>query len=147
MRRTIIILALVVFAAAQFKTVERINPPIESDLPAAPHVKSFLKRACYDCHSYETEWRWYSYVAPVSWVVARHVYNGRDVLNFSKWDSYSRGAKGRHLSDSILSMQDGTMPTWDYLIAHPSAKLSPEEVESFKEWANDYLNGSGNSAE
>ena len=66
-----------VFVAIQLVPVHRDNPPVASDLDAPADVKSILRRACYDCHSNETRWPWYAYVAPVSWLVAHDVEEGR----------------------------------------------------------------------
>ncbi len=139
MLKVAVFVFLFLFAAIQLRTIERVNPPVSSDLPASGEVKTMLKRACYDCHSNETSWPWYSYVAPVSWLMAEHVYQGREALNFSVWNSYSRGAQARHISDSILAMEQGTMPTWDYVLTHPDAAVSAADVVDFKAWAADYF--------
>src|SRR5271169_1947874 len=83
----------VVFAAAflllQFTNPPRTNPPVVSDLmatnPPPPEIAAMLHAACYDCHSYETKWPWYSHIAPVSWLVAGDVRDGRHDMNFSDW--------------------------------------------------------------
>lgn len=72
----------------QFVPVSRHNPPIVTDMPAPPAVKAILKRACYDCHSHETRWPWYTRIAPLSWMIAADVRVGRRVLNFSTWNQY-----------------------------------------------------------
>jgi len=66
--------------------VDRSNPPVEADLEAPAAVTAVLRTACYDCHSNETHWPWYSYVAPVSWLVARDVEEARSEFSFSRWD-------------------------------------------------------------
>src|SRR6478672_7737844 len=76
----------VAFLAAQIVPVTRVNPPVEGDLTAPADVKAVLRRACYDCHSNETVWPWYSHVAPVSWLVADDVNKGRRHWNFSTWN-------------------------------------------------------------
>jgi Haem-binding domain len=63
--------------AIQFVPVTTANPPVESDIPTSPEVKTVLRRACYDCHSHETVWPWYSQIAPISWIIARDVHEGR----------------------------------------------------------------------
>ena len=79
---------LVMLVAFQFVPVERSNPPVETATAPPPSVEEVLRRACFDCHSHETRWPWYSRVAPASWLVARDVHEARQELNFSDWDGY-----------------------------------------------------------
>jgi hypothetical protein len=83
------------------------------------------QRACFDCHSNETVWPWYAYVAPVSWRIANHVYDGRRRLNFSEWDRPNENEE-RIVED----MTSGRMPLWDYLLLHPEAKLTQAEQQA-----------------
>jgi len=82
-------------------------------------------RACYDCHSNEVRWPWYSNVAPVSWLVQKDVDEGRATLNFSEW-----GRGEQEAEDSAEKVQNGEMPPRSYLLLHPSAKLSPDERQA-----------------
>ncbi|MGH7767721.1 MAG: heme-binding domain-containing protein [Candidatus Binatia bacterium] len=68
--------------------VRHTNPSSKGDVAAPPEINAIFRRACYDCHSNETQWPWYGYVAPISWWIARDVELGRRGLNFSEWDSY-----------------------------------------------------------
>ena len=86
MLKYILITLIVVLIGIQFIPVERINPPVTSEITAPPEVKKILKESCYDCHSNETDWPWYSYVAPVSFFVANDVNHGREHINLSEWD-------------------------------------------------------------
>jgi hypothetical protein len=99
------------------------NPPVAKE-PAwdSPQTRDLFVRACFDCHSNQTGWRWYSYVAPASWLVARDVNGGRRHMNFSAWDQPQKHAE--HVSEEVKS---GDMPPWFYLPLHPSAKLSDAE--------------------
>ena len=79
MRRWIVLSGLgllVLVVAIQFIPVGTANPPVESDIPTSPAVKAVLRRACYDCHSHETVWPWYSHIAPVSWLLAYEMRQG-----------------------------------------------------------------------
>ena len=99
------------------------NPPVTADAPwSSPEVRRLAVRACYDCHSNETDWRWYSHVAPVSWLVKNHVDAGRRALNFSEWDRPQ--GEARELAESLT---EGSMPLRSYLMLHPSARLSTSE--------------------
>jgi hypothetical protein len=92
--------------------------------------RGFSGRACppcFDCHSNETVWPWYSRVAPASWLVTRHVTEGREHLNFSEWSrAHEPGEAAEESAELIL---DGEMPTRDYLLIHPEAKLTPAEQQ------------------
>jgi hypothetical protein len=88
----------------------------------SPQTKDLVRRACFDCHSNETGWRFYSYVAPASWLVARDVNEGRRHLNFSEWDHPQK-----HAEHVVEEVKNGEMPLWYYLPLHPSAKLSDAE--------------------
>jgi hypothetical protein len=116
--------ACAVLVIFQVLPVSRKNPPVESELPAPPAVHALLKQACYDCHSNETVWPWYSRVAPVSWLVASDVEEGRRELNFSAWGRYPKARQLKKLKRSITEINDGEMPLWYYLPLHPAARLS-----------------------
>lgn len=126
---------LIAFVLIQLVPVERTNPPVVSDIKTSPEVKSVLKRACYDCHSNETVWPWYSRVAPVSWLVAHDVNEGREYLNFSRWDEYSVKQKVELIKESLEEAEEGEMPPWVYIPAHPDALLSIEDIQVLRKWA------------
>jgi hypothetical protein len=102
---------------------EHKNPPVTEE-PSwdQPSTRALAARACFDCHSNETRWPWYSHLAPSSWLVQAHVNDGRHVLNFSQWSmSYE---EAHEASEAILA---GTMPPRSYLLLHPEARLLPAE--------------------
>ncbi len=101
-------------------------------------VAVILKTSCYDCHSNETNYPWYSYVAPVSWLVGKDIREGREELNFSEWESLSKIDKAKHLDNIIDEVSDGDMPMNIYTIIHTDAKLSSEEIEQLANWVEDY---------
>src|ERR1700675_3478768 len=86
--RTIVLSTIALLIAIQLVPIHHDNPPATGSLTAPAPVASILRRACYNCHSHETTWPWYSYVAPVSWLVARDVHEGRRHMNFSAWAGY-----------------------------------------------------------
>ncbi len=88
----------------------------------SPQTRELTKRACFDCHSNETVWPWYSRVAPVSWLVSHDVNTGRRHLNFSEWNKPQRHA--HHIIENIRS---GDMPLWYYTPMHSTAKLTDAE--------------------
>lgn len=119
----------------QLVPMDRTNPPVETEVPASVEVRSILRRACYDCHSNETTWPWYSRIAPVSWLVARDVHEGRDELNLSTWNRYTTTAQLKKLRKSWNEVADGEMPPWMYLPLHPSARLSADDRAALQAWA------------
>lgn len=114
---------------------DQTNPPVTGEVQAPPEVATVLKRACYDCHSNETKWPWYSQVAPVSWLVARDVRNGRKHLNFSEWQGYEAGRKLKKLKETEEEVGEGEMPMAIYLPLHPEAKLTDAERTLLVSWA------------
>ena len=123
------------FIVIQFVPVNRTNPPVEGDLRAPAEVLSVLRRACYDCHSNETVWPWYSRIAPVSWVTARDVHEGRAALNFSTWNRLSANKQAEAMRESWKEVAEGEMPTWFYLALHPEARLSPADQSLLRAWS------------
>ncbi len=91
----------------------------------SPATRDLVRRACFDCHSNQSVWPWYSNVAPVSWLVQRDVNGGRAHLNFTRWDQTQRHAK-----DVTEEVKTGDMPPWFYLPMHPKAKLTEAEKQA-----------------
>jgi mono/diheme cytochrome c family protein len=91
----------------------------------APATRALAVRACFDCHSNETVWPWYSHVAPVSWLAQRDVDEGRRTLNFSEWDRPQKEAR-----ESAKTVRKGEMPPWFYVLLHPDARLTPAETQT-----------------
>ena len=101
------------------------NPPVTKEpVWDSRQTAGLFHRSCYDCHSNQTTWPWYSNVAPVSWLVQRDVNGGRRHLNFSRWDEPQRHAK-----DIAQQIKQGDMPPWFYLPMHPMARLSETEKQ------------------
>ncbi len=119
-----IVLAIGGFLAIQLIPVSKTNPPVVNE-PAwdSPQTRQLVKRACFDCHSNETNWPWYSNVAPVSWVVVHHVNEGRRKVNFSNWSP----AQKREVIETVL---EGEMPPLYYRLTNPQARLTPAETDA-----------------
>jgi len=131
-RTKIAVAAAVLLAAIQLVPVSRTNPPVSSALAAPPAVAAILRRACYDCHSHETIWPLQAYLAPLSWLVARDVNEGREELNFSAWDRVDRKKVAKKLPEEIA---EGEMPPWLYVVAHPEARLADADRKLLIDWA------------
>jgi len=136
LKKIIFLAFLVLFLAIQFVPVERTNPPVVSDFRGPEEVKKILVRSCYDCHSNETNWPWYSKVAPVSWLVAHDVEEAREELNFSDWDQFR--SKRRLIRKIYKETEEGEMPLPIYLPLHPSVRLNDEDLAVLKEWTSKY---------
>ena len=102
------------------------NPParVEPSWDSAG-TRALAVRACFDCHSDETVWPWYSHVAPASWLSQRDVDKGRQKLNFSEWDRPQKEAR-----ESAKTVRKGTMPPWFYSSIQPDSRLAPAEVQA-----------------
>jgi hypothetical protein len=129
------LVVIAVLAAIQFVPVTTANPPVESDIPTSPQVKAVLRRACYDCHSHETVWPWYSQIAPISWLIARDVQEGRAEVNFSTWNRYSTQQQVKKLKESWQEVAEGEMPPWFYLAMHRDVRLSAADRAVLRQWA------------
>jgi hypothetical protein len=130
------ILALVIaLVAIQLVPIDRTNPPVETEVPASAEVRSVLRRACYDCHSNETKWPWYTRIAPASWLIAKDTSEGREELNFSTWDRLSAGDQAEAIRKSWETVDEGEMPPWFYLPLHPEARLSADDRVLLRDWA------------
>ncbi len=138
MRRILryLLIAVVLFLiAGQLIRPDRTNPQVnptatfEVVASPAPAMASILKRACYDCHSDNTVWPWYSRIAPVSWLVADDVKEGRSHLNFSEWGLLSAEGSQKKLEAVCREVKNGEMPLWQYRLMHPEARLSQEDIK------------------
>jgi hypothetical protein len=135
---TCLVILAVILVVIQFIPVNLTNPPLESDIPALPEVKAILKVSCYDCHSNETIWPWYSRVAPISWLLANDAKEGREKINFSTWNSYTPEKQSRHISEAMHEIREGGMPPWFYTIKHPDAKITPDKLKTLEDWYSHY---------
>jgi hypothetical protein len=135
--RTVLILPAIVVvtsAISDIRSSVNVQAPLLAGAQIPPRVHATLDRACRDCHSEATRYPWYSYIAPVSFLVNRDVRVGREHLNFSRWSEYSIIRRERCLSEIANQVQDGGMPMAIYVAMHPSARLSGEEVRAIFEW-------------
>jgi hypothetical protein len=125
-----------ILAAAQLVRCTGTNPPVHGDLVAPVAVTRLLRRACYDCHSNETAWRWYGQVAPVSWLMHRDVNEGRRRLNFSDWADYAGDpdTASRKLDQLSALVTSGAMAPRYYRILHPRARLTAAERAVLIRW-------------
>lgn len=133
--KKLLIILVVLIVGIQFIPVERTNPPVTKEINAPDEVKAILKKACYDCHSNETNWAWYTKIAPASFLASRDVKEGREHLNFSEWDRYA-GKESKVKEEIWEEVRDEKMPPWQYRIMHSEAKLSDQEKNTLRNWAS-----------
>jgi mono/diheme cytochrome c family protein len=127
-----ILIIILVSLVAAFLLIQLIpyghqhtNPPVVQEPQwDTTQTRDLAQRACFDCHSNETVWPWYSNVAPVSWLVQRDVNEGRQRLNFSDW------GRVRELDDIPRVVKSGEMPLPIFLIMHPEARLTQAEKDA-----------------
>jgi len=100
-------------------------------------ISGLLRQSCFDCHSDQTEFPWYSRLAPVSWLLTDHINNGKSHLNFSEWEGYSKREKIGELENIKDEVKSGGMPLRSYLLMHPVARMNPEEVTSLLTWTEE----------
>jgi hypothetical protein len=118
----------VVLVAIQFLPMSRPvpNPAVRREPNwDSPRTRELAVRACFDCHSNQSEQPWYGHVAPVSWLLNKDVTEARSKMNFSEWDLIQRDA-----GLAVEQIEKGDMPLWFYLPLHPSAQLSAEEKQA-----------------
>lgn len=135
-----VMIIVVISIGLQFTSPAHSNPPfdeaetLQGTTVVPSEVSALFARSCNDCHSNKTNWRWYTYVAPVSWLTVDHVNDGRVELNFSAWGRYSARMKGTRLRAICDQCQRGSMPLASYVRMHREVRLSPEEVKVICEW-------------
>ena len=126
---------IIVLAAAQLVRPERANPATDASRTIQAHrgttsgLVAVLDRACSDCHSNATVWPWYTQVAPVSWLMAQAVTEGRKAVNFSEWAAYPPERQRKLLVESCQDASEGKMPG-PYTLLHPETRLSAQDIET-----------------
>ena len=120
------------FVVLQVNSPKVENPPVTSEFHGPEEVTRILKRSCYDCHSNESNLRWYDKVAPFSYKVAADVEEARKRFNFSEWDSIPKAEQEGKLWYIVNMIDAGRMPLPEYAAAHPSAKVTPAELAILK---------------
>jgi hypothetical protein len=131
----IVLAVVILLVVSQFIQSDRSNPPTNPEstfgvvAKPSPEVAAIVKRACYDCHSNNTVWPWYSRIAPVSWLVADDVKEGRAHMNFSEWGLLGADVAQKRLMSACDEVKAGGMPLWQYRLMHPEAKLSEQDIK------------------
>ena len=136
--KIIFIVVMIVVIGIQFIDFERSNPLVTADIETPMQIKTILAKSCYDCHSNETKWPWYSKVAPVSWLVVVDVNEGRAHLNFSNWEKLTTDKQIKLSGKIIDEIDEGGMPLGKYTMLHPGAVLDLEKKAALKKWFQEF---------
>src|ERR1700674_4569073 len=138
--RRLLLGLVILLAVIQLIRPARTNPPvnpgrtIDAHLAIDPGVAAVFERACKDCHTYRTDWPWYSSVAPVSWLVTHDVNGGRGKMNMSEWSGYDSEEAHTLLNHMCSEVSGGGMPIFAYKIIHRNAVLSDADKKAICDW-------------
>jgi hypothetical protein len=140
--KKILLVILVVIIAIQFiqparnKSGQVLPTDISKVYNIPNQIQSVLKNACYDCHSNNTNYPWYSNIQPGGWWLASHIRKGKEELNFSEFGDYSSRKQRSKLNSIAKTVEDGTMPFPSYTLIHRNARLTKDEKAVIINWAN-----------
>lgn len=143
--KKILFWSLVGFALIQFIPTDKVNKPVNHkvnfvEVKKTPEkIAGMIKSACYDCHSDETVYPKYAFIAPISWSVKSHINEGREHLNFSVWETYNKDLKESMLEKSVQTIQNKTMPMPGYIVYHQEANLSEAERKLLSDYFEEML--------
>lgn len=127
--KKIALYSLIALVLMQLIRINKNNPPVvaQNDFiqltKPDQEIASILKSSCYDCHSNEVTYPWYTNIAPISWWIKHHINEGSEHLNFSEWGTYSAKKTDHKLEECVEMITEGEMPMWSYTIMHSDAKL------------------------
>ena len=139
--KKILLLLIIVFFAIQFIQPARntngqvLTTDISKVMSVPENVQSLLQTACYNCHSNQTNYPWYSYVQPVGWILHNHIINGKKELNFNDFGSYSKRRQQSKLKAIADQVKDDEMPLSSYRLMHKNARLTKDEKAIIINWA------------
>lgn len=138
--KKILLYGIIIFLSFQLIQIDKENPSVNKKIDynrvtnATPEIQKILKKACYDCHSNEVNYPWYSSIAPISWFIKEHVNQGKEYVNFSEYGKYNRYQK-EHINLSLYRViENKTMPLNSYLWMHKEANLSEEDFILLLNW-------------
>lgn len=131
--KKVIVVLLVAFIIIQFFPIDKTNPPLTPGMDflrikkTPPQIASLISTSCYDCHSNESKYPWYSDIAPSSWLLKNHINEGRKHLNFSTFATYEPKRQAHKLEECIEMIEKEEMPLDSYYLGHQDAKLTTEQ--------------------
>lgn len=128
--KKILIIILVAFVIIQFFPIDKTNPPVDKGMDfisiknIQPEIANTIRTSCYDCHSNETQYPWYSSIAPASWWLKNHINEGRSHLNFSIFATYEPKTQIHKMEECVEMLEKHEMPLESYYLGHQDAKLT-----------------------
>ena len=141
--KKILLILLMILIGIQFIRPEKnsVNSHPQNEISAIINVpvevQESFKNACYNCHSNTTKYPWYNEIAPVSWILANHIKEGKEHLNFSEWKNYNNKQKN-HILDKIEEvLEENKMPLKSYLLLHKEVKLTTIDVNILLNWLHE----------
>jgi hypothetical protein len=140
MIKKILLYGVIVLLFIQLIKIDTENPPVNKEIDynvvthTTPEIKKILKKSCYDCHSNEVKYPWYSNIAPISWFIKEHVNQGKEYVNFSEYGKYNIYQK-EHINSALYRViENKYMPLKSYLWVHKEAVLSEQENTILIHW-------------
>jgi len=140
MKKKIGLAVLLILLISQLFRIDKTNPPVDPTqdfltLTNAPQdITMMIKNACYDCHSNETEYPWYTNITPVNFWIKGHINGARGNVNYSEWGSYSDKKKAHKIEETIEVIEEGRMPAKSFVLMHSEAKFSETEYAKLITW-------------
>lgn len=142
--RNILLLIIVFLSVAQFFKIEKTNPQVTSSLDflsietPPENISAMVKNQCYDCHSNETKYPWYTDYAPISWWIKSNINGARDFLNFSEWGKLDQKQKIAKMEECYEAVEEGEMPVALYILMHEESQFSDSAKDSLMNWFKNF---------
>jgi hypothetical protein len=139
-KKTILKFVILVLVVIQFFRIDKATTPVDvtkdfiSVTQPPARVAKIIQTSCYDCHSHQTNYPWYTNIAPLSWWIDHHIEEGREHLDLSNWADYSKKKADHKLEEFYEEVEEGEMPLGSYTKIHGEAKLSQEDKEVLIAW-------------
>lgn len=139
---TVVALLLIIQFIPMTKVYEEVN---EDDLTnvvqVSDEVGEILKKACYDCHSNQSVYPWYTNIQPLGFWINGHIKNGKKHLNFSEWGKYDADKQAHKLEEICEEIEEGHMPLKSYTWMHEGTRLNSEQVQLICDWTKNVVTG------
>ena len=132
-----------VLVIIQFFQIDKIQPEVNPSLDfisleqPPQEVENLLRSACYYCHSYESEYPWYTNIQPVAWLIDHHIDHSQEYLNFSEWGNYSLSRADHKAEEVIEYTENREMPLWSYRLMHKEAQLTDDQRQVIMDYFTD----------
>ncbi len=140
MKRKILLAVVAILVVIQVFQIDKTNPAADPAkdfiaLEQPPQeVANLLKDACYDCHSNDSEYPWYTNIQPVGWWIKRHINEARKELNYAVWADYQAKRKAHKFEEMVDEVEKGKMPLKSFTLMHPEAKLTDAQRQAMVAW-------------